>query len=64
MAIIFENHEIAAAQKHPEILRALADYHDYQATCAEASDYLECVPVHEARAKELREWADQLESLY
>lgn len=55
-------HEINAAQNNPDVLRALANYHEIQLTMADAiGDYKECVSFHEKRKAELLAAADRIE---
>lgn len=59
--------EVFDLENSPEALRILADIHDAYATMADAigdSLFLNCVKVHEARAKELRDIANKIESEY
>jgi hypothetical protein len=41
----------------PGALEALADYHSYQETCAEASDFMAAAEFHKRRSKELLDTA-------
>lgn len=62
--VVLSEYEIKWLAASPEALRVAADYHDYQATIADASDYGECVPHHENRARELRAEAARIEQCY
>lgn len=54
--------ESKAAVKCPEILRHVADWHDCQATMADAiGEFDNCVEFHKVRAKVLRDEANKLE---
>ena len=60
----FTESEVAAMQKWPEALRALADWHDYQETMADAMDsevFAPQIKHHSERRKELRAEADRIE---
>lgn len=55
--------ELVALNGLPGALNALADWHDWEATCADAigePELNECVKHHEARAEELRRIAAAL----
>ena len=61
--IRFDEKEIEEMQKMPEVLEALANYHECQATMADAiGGYEHCVAHHEARHKELLTEASALRS--
>ncbi len=64
--VVLTPRELLECHKHPEILRALADYHDVKATEADSvsEEYAEAVTLHESRARELRSIADQIEEEY
>jgi hypothetical protein len=52
--IRFDEHEIEELQKMPVVLEELANYHEVQATMADAiGGYDHCVIHHESRGKEL-----------
>lgn len=64
--ITFKDHEIKAMQKHPDILRILADWHSLQETMADAigPEFEGCCTYHSNRYKELREEARRLDIEY
>ena len=58
----FTDNELKEMQTNPEALRVLANYHEVQATMADAiGDFKECVTFHEARKAELLAEADRID---
>ena len=63
--IKFTEYEIKALQESPEALQALADWHEWQLTMADAiGDFDKCVEFHSKRKKEILEERDRLIKLY
>lgn len=60
----FTQGEINALGSHPEALRIVADFNDYQAAMAESIGAIESEYYHEKRAHNLREIARTLEESY
>lgn len=54
-------YEMKVLTESPEALRLLSDWHDSQATQADAMGYSECVPFHESRSRKLDLLADTLQ---
>ena len=66
MAIKFTEGEIKALEKHPDALRALADWHSVRETEADSigPEFSDCVEHHSKRCDELRAEAARIEEEY
>jgi hypothetical protein len=53
--------ELEKLQILPDALRALADWHDLQATLADGMDMPGCVVLHDERKAKIRAEADRIE---
>ena len=62
MTVKLTEEERKACETLPDVLVAIADYHDSQATMAAPMGFDESVEWHEKRAEELRAEARRIES--
>ena len=62
MSIYFTDGEIRYMQGHPEVLRAVADYHDLQICQGEPMGFT-CA-INKERQAELKAEADRIEAAY
>lgn len=62
--IVFFDFEIKSMASLPPALEALADYHSYQETLADASGFTESSELHRKRRIELREAAKFIQAAH
>lgn len=58
----FTEHELKVLERHPDALRAAADYNDSQESEADSVGADSCAEYHKARRVELNQEADRIEA--